>query len=311
MNNDFEKKTAELIELANETTEEAVEAVEEKKLPISVPDVPAKKKKGKAGKVILAIVLVIVALLAALVGTGCGLVSCVTADELPEATPAATQEDLKAFVGTAAAEMIKENTISVDSSIINFVLNTIKDSVNKSAPADMFSVEDLFSEIKDGKGTIYARAYINTIDIKGFKLKIDKTVPVKADFKIGFNNETKDIIIEIGEVKCGKIVIPREVILIALAAVELPEEVKVDENGNLLYNTAGLDAMLDEAVAGAITSGAEDITSGMDGFFGDLLSDLINGAANAAANAANKLVNVELNDANIVEDKIVIEGEVF
>lgn len=302
MNNDFEKKTSELIELANETTEEievsekaeteAVEAVEAKKEAISVPDVPA-KKKGKAGKVILAIVLVIVALLAALVGTGCGLISCATADELPEATPAITKDEMTEFALDAAAEVIKENTISVKPDVINFILNTVKDSVNNSAPTEMIRIEDLFCEIAEGKGTVYARAFIGTIDINGFKLKLDKTVPVKADFNIGFNNDTKDIIIEIGEIKCGKINIPREIVLTALASVELPEEVKVDENGNLLYNTSGLDAMIDEAVTDAITSS-------MEGTLGGLL-----------AGFATDLINVDLTDAKIVDDKVVIEGTVF
>lgn len=304
MNNDFEKKTAELIELANETTETAEKV--EKKAAIDVPDVPA-KKKGRAGKVVLAIVLVIAAIIASLFGAGCGLLSCATADELPKATPAATKDDLKGFVVDAAVEMFKEKKISVGSDIINYILNTIKDSVNKSAPAEMVQIEELFSEIKDGKGTIYARAYIGTIDVKGFKLKINKIVPVKADFNIGFNNETKDIIVELGEVKCGKITIPREIILTALAAVELPEEMKVDENGNILYNTAGFDAMIDEAVAGVITSNVEGATSNMDGFLGDLL----NSWAEGVAGAVTERVNVELTDANTDGDKLVIEGEIF
>ena len=293
MNNDFEKKTEELIELANETNEEVAEVVEEKKEAISVPDVPAKKKKGKAGKVILAIVLVIAALLAAIVGAGCGLLSCATADELPEATPAATKDEMTEFALSAAAEMIKESTISVEADVINSVLNSVKEAVNNSASSEMLRVDDLFSEIKDGKGTVYARAYIGTIDINGFKLKLNKTVPVKADFNIGFNNETKDIIIEIGEIKCGKINIPRNIVLTALAAVELPEELKVDENGNILYNTAGLDAMIDEAVSDAITSS-------MEGTLGGLL-----------AGFATDLINVDLTDAKIVDDKVVIEGTVF
>lgn len=309
MNSDFEKKTAELIELANETTEEVekVEAADKKKAAIDVPDVPAKKKKGKAGKVVLAIALVLVALIAALVGAGCGIISYATADELPEATPAATEADLKPFIVDAAVEMFKDKQISVDTSIINYILNTIKDSVNKSAPEEMVQVNELFSEIKDGQGTIYARAYIGTVDVKGFKLKIDKVVPVKADFNISFNNETKDIIVGIGEVKCGKFTIPNDIIITALAAVELPEEMKVDENGNLLYNTAGFDAMIDEAIAGVITSNMEEVTSGMDGFLGDLLNSIASGAANAAT----KVVNVELNDANTEGDKLVIKGEVF
>jgi len=309
MKSDFEKKTAELIELANETTEEVgkVEAADKKKAAIEVPDVPAKKKKGKAGKVILAIALVIFALIAALAGAGCGIISYATADELPEATPAATKDDLMPFIKRAAVEMVKDKQISVDTSIINYILNTVKDSVNNSAPEELIQINELFSEIKDGQGTIYARAYIGTIEVKGFKIKVNKVVPVKADFNISFNNETKDIVVEIGEVKCGKITIPRNVILTALAAVELPEDMKVDENGNILYNTSGLDAMIDEAVSEIITSSVEEVTSDMNGFLGNLLNNL----AENVAGAVTKRVNVELTDANTNGDKLVIKGEIF
>ena len=285
MNNDFEKKTEELIELAE--GESKVAKVED--LPVDEPQ-PRKKKGGVVGKILLAIVGIIVILAAALVGTGCGVIACATADEMPEA-PAATELDTTKFVLDAVTEVITKKTITLTPDTINNVLVKVKDQVNAST--DLIRIDDLFCELENGAGTIYARVYIGTVEVKGFSINVDKVVPLQAAFNVDFDTETKEIIAEIGQISCGKIGIPDAVINAILGQLSLPADVTVDADGNIRYNTSTLDAMIDEAMG-------EAITSSVSGTLGSLLSDF-----------ATNLINVELTDAEIVDDTLVISGEVF
>ncbi len=287
MNNDFEKKTEELIELA----EGNAPVVKAEALPVD--DIKPKKKSGAGAviaKILLGIVGVIVLLAAALFGTGCGVISCATADDMPEA-PAATEFDTTKFVLDAVTEVITKKTITLNADIINNLLITVKDQVNAST--DLIRIDDLFCDLENSGGKLYARVYIGTVEVKGFSINIDKVVPVQADFDVAFDSETKDIIAKIGQITCGKIDIPDVVIDTVLAQISLPEDVTIDADGNIRYNTATLDAMIDEAVGQAITSS-------VSGALGGLLSDF-----------ATNLINVELLDAKIDGENLVISAEVF
>ncbi len=284
---DFEKKTEQLIELAGGEAP----IVKAEALPV---DSIQPKRKGNggviAGKILLTVLGIVVVLAVALLGTGCGLLSCATADTMPEA-PAATEIDLTAFALDAVAEIIKENTISVDEEFVNSLLVKVKETVNGST--DMIRLDDLFCDISNGEGTVYVRAYVGTINVNGYDLKINRVVPIEAGFNVAFDAETKDIIAQIGEINCGKIAIPDKIIDIIIAQIELPADVTVDADGNIRYNTATLDGMIDKAMADAISSSIE-------GSLGGLLS-----------NWATNLVNVDLTDAKIVDDELVISGTVF
>lgn len=284
--NDFEKKTEQLIQLADG------EAPVVKAESLPVDDVQPVKKGGGGVlvKILLAIVGVILVLALALVGTGCGLVSCVTADTMPEA-PASVEIDMTEFALGAVTEIIKENTISVDEDFVNSLLVKVVDTVNAST--DLIQINELFCDIENGAGIVYARIYVGTINVKGFDIKIDRVVPVQAGFNVDFDEETKDVIAKIGEINCGKITIPDAVIDTVLAQIELPQDVTVDADGNIRYNTATLDAMIDQAMTDAISSSVE-------GSLGGLLS-----------NFATNLINVELTDAQIIDNEIVISGSVF
>jgi len=282
---ELKEKTDALIKLA----EGESEVVEEKKLPVDEPEV-RKRGVGVGVKILLAVLGVIVILIGALVGTGCGVLSCATVDNMPEA-PAASEMDTTEFILGAVTEVIKENTITLTPEFINNLLIKVKEQVNAST--DLIRIDDLFCEMSDGSGVIYARVYIGTVNVKGFSININKVIPVQAAFNVDFDNETKEIVAQIGEITCGKIDLPDALIDTVLAQIELPENVTVDAEGNIRYNTAELDAMIDKAVGEAIASSVE-------GTLGGLLSSF-----------ATELINVDLTDAEIIDDNLVISGSVF
>ena len=293
MSKEIDEKTKELIELADSSADEKLEAAE-KKTDEKVAELreaagqPA-KKKGKGGKIVLAIVGVILALVLAAGGTGLGLLSCATKDEMP-AAPGVEPIDMTKFAMNAVTEVVKENTITVDNDVANSLLIKVKDSVNNST--DLIRIDDLFCELVDGKGTLYARVYIDTINVKGIDIKLDKTFPVQADFGVSFD-DAQNVVVEIDDIYCGQFKIPAAIVDSVLAQVEFPEQVSLSEDGNILYDTSKLDAAIDEAVANAITSK-------LDGVLGTIFADF-----------ATNLTDVQLTGAAIDGDKIVINGSVF
>ncbi len=293
MSKDFEEKTSELINLAEASVDERLEAAEEKNEKVKeLRDACecAPKKKGNGGKIILAVVGVLLAILLAVGGASLGILSCATKDEMPVA-PSTEDVDMTSFALSAVSEVIKENTITIDNGVVNSILANVKGSVNAST--DMIRFDDLFCKIADGKSTLYARVYIDTLDINGFELKLDRSFPVHADFTVGFEDATKSVIVDLGEVYCGKIKIPQTVIDAVLAKVQLPAEVSVKENGIILYDTSTLDAKIDEAMVSVISEK-------IDGFLGELLAEF-----------ATNLTDVELTGATIEGENIVINGSVF
>lgn len=282
MSKELEKKTEELIKLADGSitgVNADGQTADEKR-----------RKKGTAGKVILSIIGIILVLALALVGTGCGLFVCATADEMPDA-PEVTELDTTAFILDAVKEIITQNTITLTPETINEILARVTEQVNAST--DILRIDDFFCEMENSMGTLYARVYIDTIEVKGITVKIDRVVPVQADFNVSFDDETKEIIAQVGQINCGKLNIPDLIVHSVLAKVSLPKDVSIDENGCIRYDTTTLDAMIDEAMSDAITSS-------VSGTLGGLLSDF-----------ATSLVNVELTGAEIDGSELVISGTVF
>ena len=292
MSKEFDEKTKELIDLAEASEDEKLEAGEkkdEKVEELREASEVAPKKKGKGGKIALVIVGVILALLLAAGGTGFGLLSCATKDELP-AAPSTEDVDIKEFTVGAVTEVVTDNTITVNNDVANALFGIVKDKLNASDGAVRF--DDLFCELADGKGTLYTRVYIGTLNVSGTELKLDKTFPVQADFTVDFD-EDKNIVIDLGEVRCGKVKIPQAVIDAVFASVEVPEEMTLDEDGIIRYDTSDIDAKIDEAVSNAITSK-------MDGVLGNWFADI-----------ATDIIDVELTGASIDGDSVVINGKII
>ena len=181
---------------------------------------PAKKKK-KVGLIILYAVLGLIVLIALALGIGAfSLLKSATTDTLPEA-PVVSSGDLKSFAADAAVEVLQNKTITIESSDINLILDQVKESVNNAEieGAD-FTVDDLFCDIQDGQGKIYARVDVREIEVKGKKIKLNKVLPVELDFGVDFVEPEIAIIPQ--KVTCGKINIPLELVNSVLEKVTLP-----------------------------------------------------------------------------------------
>ena len=267
------------------------------------------KKKGKAGKVILVIVIVI-ALLALLLGLGAFLaVRAATDDKLPPA-PSASDVEVKTVALDAAAEVLEKNTITVDSDKINTRLDQVKESVNGSANGK-FEVRDLFCELADSKGTIYGRVYVKEAKIGGVNVKLDKVFPVTVGFDVDF--EAPELIVIPEKIMCGSIDFPMARVAKILDGLKLPENMRA-ENGKIYYDTSTLDAQIDAILAAKISesvsnSGAIDLLGSIFGEeAADSIADKLSGiASDAAANATD----VQLTDAQIVDDKLIISGQIM
>ncbi|MBE6754681.1 MAG: hypothetical protein E7559_10110 [Ruminococcaceae bacterium] len=261
----------------------------------------------KAGKVILWIVGIILALLIVVGAAGLLTFSAATRDTMP--LPSVSPTDMKEFALDAAKEVVTDNKITVEAADIDTVLATVKDTVNGST--DMFEVRDLFSSLQGNKGTIYARVYIDTINVKGIELKLDKVLPVQVDFGVSF--DAPSIVVVLDQFKCGSITIPQSIIDSVLGSVALPEEMTV-KNGNIYYDTSNLDSMIDGILEASITNAVNNsgIVSFLGNIFGeDAAANIADQAASALTGVASKATNVELNNAYIEDGALIIEGKVF
>lgn len=261
----------------------------------------------KAGKVILWIVGIILALVVVVGAAGLLTFSAATRDNMP--VPTVSPTDMKDFAIGAAKEVVTENKITVEPADIDTVLAKVKDSVNGST--DLFEVRDLFSSLEGNKGTIYARVYVDTVNVKGLELKINKVLPVQVDFGVEFDSPC--IVIILDQFKCGSITIPQSIIDSVLGSVALPEEMYV-KNGNIYYDTSNLDSMIDGILEASITDAINN--SGIISFLGNLFgqdaaSSIASQAASTITGVATNATNVELNNAYIEDGKLIIEGKVF
>lgn len=270
------------------------------------------KKKKKVGLVILFVVLGIIVLLALVLGIAAfTLLRAATTDNLPEA-PVVSSGDLKSFAADAAVEVLQEKTITIESGDINLILEQVKESVNNAdIPGADFTVNDLFCDIQEGQGKIYARVDIREIEVKGTKIALNKVLPVEIDFGVDFAEP--EIVIIPQKITCGKIDIPMDMVNTVLEKVTLPENMRY-ENGNIFYDTGKLDGMIDEILAAKIQSTIND--SDVLGFLGNLLGEdnansLAEKLTGVVVDAATNTTDVQIYDARIDGDKLILEGQVM
>lgn len=312
-----EIKTTAAEEIVEAKTEEAAEIAEAKPAETSVskPAAPKpaekdSKKKSRAVKAVGVVIGVVlfVAILAAIAAAV--LLGMATKDDMP-AAPTASASDMNTFVAGAVQEVLKDNTITVDSSDVDMILNEVKASVNGST--DMLEIKELFCVLANGKGTIYSRVYVDELDIQGHNIKLNKTLPVQVGFGIDFDDETKEIIVILEDIRCGAIKIPQGIVDSVLSKIQLPEEMRV-KNGNIYYNTANLDAQIDEMVAGLISSYIKE--SSVANFLGGLLGEdtangLIDSITDGVSNVAANVTDVQITGAHIDDNKLIIDGQVI
>ncbi len=267
------------------------------------------KKKSKAGKAVLVIVIII-ALLAVLLGVGAFItLRAATKDTIPLA-PSASDVEVKTVALDAAAEVLEKKTITIDNDKINTILGQVKDSVNGSANGK-FEIRDLFCEMADSKGTIYGRVYVKEARIGGVNVKLDKVFPVTVGFDVDFGAPELVIIPE--KIMCGSIDFPMDKVSKILDGLKLPENMRAAD-GRIYYDTSTLDAQIDAILAAKISesvsnSGAIDLLGSI--FGEDAAAGMADKIAGIASDAASNATDVQLTDAQIVDDKLVISGQIM
>ena len=287
------------IEETAETGPEAVTSAEsEDAVPVSAAPEEKPKKKSKAGKVILIIFIVLLALALLLAGAAFLTVRAATRDKLPQA-PAVSTSDMNEFAVNAAREVLSENTITIDSSQFNAVLEQAKNTVNQSS--DGVRVDDLFCELKDGKGAIYARVYVEEMAMNnGGKVRIDKTFPVELDFDVGFTAPEIEFIPE--KLTCGTIDVPMSTVSSVLDGTQFPENMR-SENGVIYYDTSSLDAKIDQILVEQIAEKMKEneLLGALSNILGeDMISDIV-----------TETTDVQIHDADIVDDKLIISAQIM
>lgn len=266
-------------------------------------------KKGGAGKAVL-VILIVIALLALLIGAAAFLtVRAATKDTIPLA-PSASDVDVKTVAIDAAAEVLNKNTVTIDSEKINTVLDQVKESVNGSSEGK-FEVRDLFCELADGKGTIYGRVYVKEAEVGGVKVKLDKVFPVTVGFDVDF--EAPELIVIPEKIMCGSIDFPMARVNKILEGLTLPENMRAAD-GKIYYDTSTLDAQIDAVIAAKISesvsnSGAVDLLGSI--FGEDAAAGMADKLSGIASDAAANVTDVQLTDAQIVDDKLIISGQIM
>lgn len=266
------------------------------------------KKKGKGGKIAIILIAVIAVLALLICGGAFFTLKKATTDTLP-AAPSATDIELKTVALDAAVEVLNKNTITIDSDRINLILDQVKTSVNGST--DKMQVNDLFCKLENSKGTIYGRVYIKEAEVSGIKVKLDKVFPVQIDFDVDF--AAPEIVIIPEKLMLGSIEFPMTYLAKALDSVQLPENMRA-ENGLIYYDTSTLDSQIDEILAAEITTSvnSSDVIGLIGNIFGEEAADGIAGkVAGYAASFASDVTDVQLTDAQIVDDKLIISGQVI
>lgn len=261
------------------------------------------------GKVIAWIVGIIVGLVVIVGAAGLLVFSAATKDTMP-AAPTAEPTEISTFAVDAAKEVVTTKKITVEAADIDAILAEVKTTANASANG-LFEIKELFCQLDGNMGNIYARIYLGTVTVSGMDIKVDKVVPVQASFAVDF--EGTSIVILLDKVKCGSITIPQGIIDTALGAVTLPEELSV-KNGNIYYDTANLDNMIDGVLTASIENAVSN--SGVVDFLGklfgeDAASNIASEVSGGISGLASNATNVELYNAYIEEGKLIIEGKVF
>lgn len=248
-------------------------------LPDKAPEKKKKKKLGAGGKILIVLGCILLAVILAVGAFG----YCLLKDTMPQPSEGYKEMDLSAFVVDAAKGLLADNTITLESQHLDYILATVKENLNSSdAP---YVVNDLFMVISDGKATLYGRA---DVDILGMTI----TVPAQVDVAVSFADNK--VILDIQKVTCGVVSAPDAIVSYVLDMVSgsLPENFTV-ENGSICYDVSTLGEMIDQELA-------NQISASTDGWLAELL-----------VSATQELVDVELTDAYIDGDKLIIEGSVL
>lgn len=246
----------------------------------TLPDkAPEKKKMGAGGKILIAVGCILLAVILAVGVLG----YCLLKDTMPQPSESYKEMDLSAFVVDAAKGLLADNTITLESQHLDYILATVKENLNSSdAP---YTVNDLFMVISDGKATLYGRA---DVDVLGMTI----TVPAQVDVAVSFADNK--VVLDIQKVTCGVISAPDAIVgyVLDMVSGSLPENFSV-ENGSICYDVSTLGEMIDQELA-------NQISSSTDGWLAELL-----------VSATQELVDVELTNAYIDGDKLIIEGSVL
>lgn len=257
----------------NETTTEAVLVEAEQSAPPaeqpeqeSKPYIPTKeeveaagsnvkehkaKKKKSVAKRIFSVLLTIIVLLAAAAGV---LYFAATYDDMP-AAPEETTKIEDVITKTVTGLIGSEKSVELASGDMNAILHKVTPKFEETLSASDMALKESFVVMADNKATVYAR-----IKYKGI------TLPVRVQMDIRFN--TPHVVLDIENIKIGKLSLSHSLIAKALAVVELPENMKV-ENGFIYYDTTALNGILIDAIrSNEAAAKAESILDSLFSFFG-------------------------------------------
>lgn len=284
----------EAIALGGEQPAESIEQYEapaEQPAPEAEPEKP--KKKSKAGKVIGGILIALLAIVLVL-AIALGVFAVMTVNKataevsLPEKSE---PSNIAMFGAEAAVGLLANDEIVVGNDDMQMLMDKVKPSLEAALNGTPARLDELFCVLGNDQGVIYAQVYVSEIDVKGFNIKLDKTVTIAATIDV--NYEEPCIVAQIKELKAGELEIPVSVITPFLSGVQLPEGLSI-QGDEIYYDVSGLDAMVDEMLPQAMESGLGD--NAISSFLSDLLV---------------KETDVQITGADIVGDELIINGNLF
>lgn len=280
---------AETAEVAEITEEQNVAEIVENS------DAQPPKKKSKAGKVVLGVLIAIVALVliaAIVVGIlGVSLFNKVTAEVDLPVEQKVSASDMTLFVADAGIGLLADQQMTVGNDDMQMLIEKIKPAIESSLAGTPVELKDLFCIFAEDKGTIYGQVYISELEVSGINLAINKDVSFSAEIDVNF--ESPYIVAQIKKLTCGELEIPVSFITQFTSGIQLPAGLKL-EGDEIYYDVSGLDTMVDEMLPTAISESLGD------GFLASALSDLLVDST-----------DVEISGADIIDNELVIEGQIF